>query len=167
MFFRVRCFVACLLTIIALAYAVAQAPPVAPAPNTDAVEAQKMLMQAEGHMKVAAFEEATSIFRTILKRYPNLPERYQAQYRMSEALFELKKDNEGVALLQAMVNEAEPDWSPKALSRIGEYYKSKQKYQEAINAYRKVISDFPDSTVVDRAHFAIGIIYLQQGRYEP
>ena len=117
MFFRVRCIAVILLTIFALAYAIAQTTPVAPAPAPDAVEAQKMLMQAEGHMKVAAFEEATSIFRTILKRYPNLPERYQAQFRMSEALFELKKDNEGVALLQAMVNDCLLYTSPSPRDR--------------------------------------------------
>ena len=104
-------------------------------------------------MKVSSYEDAITVFRTILKRYPDTQTRFKAQFRMADALVSLKKEAEAQTLLQSVVKEESPEWSPKALLQIGNIYASQQKYGDAFRAYRQVISDYPDSPDVDRANF--------------
>lgn len=129
-------------------------------------EADALFTQGEGRMKVASYEEAIAEFRNVLRRYPDTQVRYKAQFRMADALVSLKKEPDALELLQSVVKEESPDWSPKALMRIGEIFASEQKYTEAFRAYRQVITDYPTSPTVDHAYFSIGVTHFRLGHFE-
>jgi len=129
-------------------------------------EAETLYTQGEGRMKVASYEEAISEFRNVLRRYPDTQVRYKAQFRMADALVSLKKETDAIQMLQSVVKEESPDWSPKALMKIGEIYAGEQKYTESFRAYRQVITDYPASPVVDHAYFAIGVTHFRLGHFE-
>jgi TolA-binding protein len=150
----------------AIAVAWSQAP-IDPAQAEREKEAEQLFMQGQARMQMASYDEATADFRTVMKRFPNTQVRYKAQFRLADALFATKREPEGLALLQAIVDERTPTQSPKALLQIGAHYELQDKVPEAIGAYRRVIADYPDSSDVDRAHFNIGVLYHKQGRYEP
>jgi TolA-binding protein len=144
----------------------AQAPaPSALDPKLE-TEAEALYTQGEGRMKVASYEDAINEFRTILKRYPDTTVRYKAQFRMADALAELKKEPEAIKILQTVVKEESPKWSPKALLQMGDIYASQQKYSDAFRAYRQAITDYPDSPTTDRAYFAIGSLHFKLGHFE-
>ncbi|MHB9024382.1 MAG: tetratricopeptide repeat protein [Armatimonadota bacterium] len=129
-------------------------------------QAEALFLQGEGRMKVASYEEAVTEFRNVLKRFPDTQVRYKAQFRLADALQALKKDADALALLQAVVKEESPEWSPQALAHIGELYSAQQKYSEAFRAYRQIITGYPSSPMVDRAHFAIGVTHFRLGHFE-
>lgn len=159
-----------LMLAIGLCYCVtiisAQGPTADPQREQREKDASTIFMQGEGRMKVAAYEEAIEQFQTVLKRYPDTTMRYQAQFRMADAFMALKKESDAMTLLHAVVKEESPEWSPQALAHIGELYLGRQKYAEAFRAYRQIITDYPDSPLVDRAYFAIGSTHFALGHYE-
>ncbi|MHB9131813.1 MAG: tetratricopeptide repeat protein [Armatimonadota bacterium] len=129
-------------------------------------DADAVFLQGESRMKLGAYEEAIESFNKVIQRFPDTETRYQAQFRMADALVSLKKEAEAMDLLQTIVNEESPDWSPQALTHIGEVFASEQKYTEAFRAYRQIISDYPESPMVDHAHFAIGVTHFKLGHFE-
>ena len=129
-------------------------------------EAEELFLQGEGRMKVASYEDAIKEFRNVLMRYPDTAARYKAQFRMADAYLAMRTESEGLQLLDSIVREESPQWSPRALAKIGDIYISTQKYSEAFRAYRMIITDYPDSPMVDRAHFAIGNTHFRLGHYE-
>lgn len=129
-------------------------------------EAEVLFMQGEGRMKVASYDEAIVEFKNVIKRYPDTAMRYKAQFRQADALVALKKEDEALTLLNSVVKEEEPEWSPKALSEIGEIYTGQQKYSDAFRAYRQIITDYPESPMVDHAHFAIGTTHFKLGHFD-
>jgi len=150
-------------------------PPAAvpiPQPTVDPVrlkleqEAEALYAQGEGRMKVAAYEDAIQEFRNVLKRYPDTSVRYKAQFRMADALVALKKEADAITLLQGVVKEESPEFSPKALIQMGDIYGSQQKYAEAFRTYRLIVTEYPDSPMVDRAYFAIGTTHFRLQHYE-
>lgn len=153
-----------LIVLFVSAVAFAQST-VAPGDNEKLAEA--IFLQGEARMKLGAYEEAVTEFSNVLKRYPNTQSRYRAQFRMADALFQLRREEEGLALLDAVVEEKSAEWSPQALIKVGGLRASQEKWLEAIAAYRKVVAQYPDSPMVDRAHFSVGVIYYKQGRFEP
>ena len=90
-------------------------------------EAEALFQQGESRMKVASYEDAIVEYRNVLKRYPDTSVRYKAQFRIADALVELKKENEAITLLQTVVKENSAVWSPKALAQMGDIYGSQQK----------------------------------------
>jgi TolA-binding protein len=149
----------------ALALAVAQAP-MDPQRAQQEKEAEELYTQGEARMAVSSYEEAISSFENLLKRYPDTETRYKAQFRLADALVSLKREPKALELLQGVVKEENPDWSPKALAKIGEFYTGQQKYTDAFRSYKQIISDYPDSTMVDYAHFAMGKTHFQLGHFE-
>ncbi len=145
--------------------AMAQAP-MDPQRAKQEQEAEELFTQGEARMAVSSYEEAISSFENLLKRYPDTETRYKAQFRMADALISLKREPKALELLQAVVKEENPDWSPKALAKIGEFYTGQQRYSDAFRAYKLIIADYPDSTMVDYAHFSIGKTHFQLGHYE-
>jgi TolA-binding protein len=129
-------------------------------------QAEVLFLEGEGRMKVAAYEEAILEFQNVLKRYPDTQTRYRAQFRMADALVALKQEREALNMLDTVVKEQSPEWSPQALARIGELYVSQQKYSEAFRAYREIITVYPDNPMVDHAHFAIGVTHFKLGHFE-
>lgn len=129
-------------------------------------QAEDLFQQGEGRMKVASYEEAITEFNNVLIRYPDTNVRYKAQFRIADAMVGLKREPEALTLLQSVVKEESPEWSPQALSRIGGIYVAGQKFSDAFRAYRQIITDYPDSPLVDRAHYSIGVTHFKLGHFE-
>jgi len=129
-------------------------------------DAEALFTQGEARMKVASYDEAIEQFTNVLKRYPDTQVRYRAQFRMADAYVAQKSEDEAIKLLQTVVNEESPDWSPQALMKIGDIYAGQQKYADAFRAYRQIITDYPNNSMVDHAYYAIGVTHFQLGHYE-
>ena len=128
-------------------------------------EADALLTQGNARMKVASYEEAIVEFNKIILRYPETDTSYKAQFLIADADVALKKEDEAMKELQAIVKQESPDWSPQALMKIGDIYSSDQKYTEAFNNYKQVIADYPESPEVDHAYFAIAKQHFVMGHY--
>jgi len=152
-----------LMLLGALGLALAQANP---QQEQKEKEAEVLFKQGEARMKVASYEEAIEQFTNVVKRYPDTQMRYKAQFSMADALVAMKKDDEAVKLLQTVVNEESPVWSPQALMHIGDIYADQQKYADAFRAYRQIIADYPNNPTVDHAYYAIGVTHFHLGHYE-
>jgi len=129
-------------------------------------EAEALFQQGEASMKIASYEEAIEHFTNVLKRYPDTPTRYRAQFRMADAYVALKQDEDAIKLLHTVVNEESPEWSPQALKNIGDIYVTEQKYADAFRSYRQIVADYPNNPMVDHAYYAIGVTHFQLGHYE-
>jgi len=117
-------------------------------------------------MKTASYDDAIAKYRNILRRYPETQTRYQAQFRIADALVLEKKDPDAIELLNSVVKEDDPDWSPQALEKLGDIYASEENYSDSFRSYRTIITAYPDSPMVDRAHFDIGAAHFKLGHFE-
>jgi len=156
----------CAAPVLAQAPAAPVAAPVDPVKAKLEQEAEELFQQGESRMKVSSYDDAIVEFRNVLKRYPDTSVRFKSQFRIADALVELKKESDALTLLQTVVKEESPEWSPKALAQLGDIYGSQQKYAEAFRSYRQIITDYPASPVVDRAYFAIGSTHFRLGHFE-
>lgn len=160
-----RPLIMALVMCCAMLIAVAQAP-IDPMRAQQEKEAEEMYTQGEARMAVNSFEEAIGVFANLMKRYPDTDVRYKAQFRMADAMVGLKQEPKALELLQSVVKEENPDWSPRALVKIGDTYIAMQKYPDAFRAFKQIIVDYPDSTIVDNAYFNIGKLHFIMGHYE-
>lgn len=129
-------------------------------------QADAMLQLGDAEMKVANYEVAIKKFGDILKRYPGTQTRYKAQFRIADAYIALKQDPKAVELLQSVVKEDSQEWSPQALALLGDIAFNAQKYAEGFRAYQQIFVEYPNSPLVDKAHFAIGVTHFRLGHYE-
>lgn len=149
----------------AILAAVAQAP-MDPMRAQQEKEAEELFTQGEARMAINSYEEAISAFANLMKRYPDTDVRYKAQFRMADAMVGLKQEPKALELLQSVVKEENPDWSPRALVKIGDTYIVLQKHADAFRAFKQIIADYPDSTIVDNAYFNIGKLHFLMGHFE-
>lgn len=149
----------------ASADAVPKPPPIPVDPAREAA-AQDIYQTAETAMKTASYDDAIAKFRTIVRRYPETQTRYMAQFGIADALVAEKNDADAITLLQSIVAEGDDTWSPRALEKIGDIYIADEKYSDAFRSYRTIITAYPDSPMVDRAHFDIGAAHFKLGHYE-
>ena len=129
-------------------------------------QADAVLQLGEARMKVAEYEEAIKIFENILKRFPDTKTRYKAQFRIADADVALKKDTDALNLLQTIVKGDTQEWSPQALAKLGDMAFNGQKYAEGFRDYQQIITEYPNSALVDKAHYAIGVTHFRLGHYE-
>ena len=138
-------------------------PPVDPAREA-AADAE--FQTAETAMKTASYDDAIAKYRNILRRYPETQTRYKAQFRIADALVLEKKDPDAIELLDSVVKEGDDVWSPQSLEKLGDIYASEERYSDSFRSYRTIITAYPDSPMVDRAHYDIGAAHFKLGHFE-
>jgi outer membrane protein assembly factor BamD (BamD/ComL family) len=81
-------------------------------------------------------------------------------------LFSSKVDTTKLVEMLGKVRDAAPKAASasKAQFRIGEVYQQRGRANEAIEAYRKVVADWQDSSEAPEAQYRVGMILIEQAK---
>ena len=95
-----------------------------------------------------------------MSRYPNSQYFDDALYEKSRALTMLNRENDAIAVLQRLLN----DFPRSALAsqggvQLGQLYYNTNNFQQSINAYKTVITNFPGSDDARNALVSMETVY--------
>ena len=92
----------------------------------------------------------------------NVPYRSDAQLRLADSYFALKKYADAVRVYARMA----ADGDDYALYQIGHAYSNSGDAFEAISTFRQLIEDYPTSEWREEAQYSLGYLYFLNGEYE-
>ena len=106
------------------------------------------------------FQGKINALDNLMSRYPNSQYFDDALYEKSRALTMLNREVEAIAVLQRLLNDFPR--SPLASQggvQLGQLYYNTGNYQQSINAYKSVISNFPGSDDARNALISMETVY--------
>lgn len=147
-------------------------PTAADAPQARFRQAQ--LLEQQGDL-VAAFDaysdvlkryQASKLYSPALERQTSISQLALDGKVKSGFIFGTKLDTGKLVEMLGKVRDAAPEApsAPKAQFQIGQVYQERGKVTESIGAYRKVVSDWPDSDQAGESQYRIGLILIEQAK---
>ena len=112
------------------------------------------------------YEEAQYAFQKLLDEFPNSEFREEGRQRLAELM--LEKSNSFPEPDEFVPNTFEPDpeLHAKAMSNTATKLKQQGKIHEALQQYRDLVTQFPESQYVTEAYIAMGDTYVEMKDYE-
>lgn len=118
------------------------------------------------YFRQGRYDEAIAELRRFLDAYTvrseEIPYRTDALLRLADSYYALKRYGEAVRAYR----EASGQAGDYALYQIGQAYYNAGDAFEAINAFRRLLSDWPGSDWAEEAQYLIGYIYFQNQDYD-
>ena len=110
-------------------------------------------------------EEALKVFQKILRLYPDYAEiAKNADIGIAKCQFELGQYREAVRRFKLIVYKyPKTDTEFEALLWLSQYYLKNADADSAVEYYKSIIDDFPDSPQIDQIHYELGQAYEVQG----
>ncbi|MDA1027917.1 MAG: tetratricopeptide repeat protein [Bacteroidetes bacterium] len=112
------------------------------------------------------YSSAIPAFERFLNLYKNdtgsVPYRSDAQLRLADSYFALKRYAEAVRVYTRMAAEGD-DY---ALYQIGQAYSNSGDAFEAISTFRQLIEEYPTSEWREETQYSLGYLYFISGEYE-
>ena len=119
------------------------------------------------YFRQGQYQSAISEFRTFLNNYTErseyVPYRRDAMLRMADSYYALKQYPEAILGYQRITDEADRDY---ALYQTGQAYVNNGDAFDAINAFRDLLGNYPDSEWAEEAQYQLGFLYFQNENYE-
>ncbi|MEE4246775.1 MAG: tetratricopeptide repeat protein [Kangiellaceae bacterium] len=127
----------------------------------------KSLDQIPPAIREASFAKASELYQRVITEFPQQVDDATIRYQLSRALaLEGNSDESLLQLDQLVANHTESNEMVEVQFRRGESYFLRSNYNEAINAYQKVI-DFGDETqFYDKALYKLGWSLFKAFEYE-
>ncbi len=120
-----------------------------------------MCYYGKGNWKVALAE-----FASFEEKYPTSPHIYGLIFYRGMIYMQQEKYEDARIQFQNAVDSGDPTFASHAQFQIGEAYFKEQAYDQAIEAYRQTIENFPASIWGEHAHFYIGWALQKQEKNE-
>lgn len=144
---------------------------------------------AEIHFARKEYEEAIAAYQNFISFYPTNPEVPRAQYQLGMCYYkqittpDRDQTNTRRAIEEfAKVRTRYPDseYSPRAVEKIlksqnrlaeheftiAEFYRKERAYKAAIKRLLAILEEYPNTEIVDKTLFYLGMSYLELGQKE-
>jgi tetratricopeptide (TPR) repeat protein len=121
-----------------------------------------LMYRGEGLFQLGKFEDAAASFQKLqgVKLEPR--ERFRVNSLLALSLAHLKKYDDALGLLESLQSKGNmAPFAPGIRLEIGKIYELKGDQEKAVDAFRKMAADFPDSTDGREAWHRVGIITLR------
>jgi TolA-binding protein len=119
------------------------------------------------YFKQGNYQDAITEFRTFLREYREadgfVPYRTDAQLRLADSYYALKRYPEAIQAYQQVGGEDSDDY---ALFQIGQAYNNAGESLDAIATFRTLIGDFPESDWKEEAQYNLGYLYFLSENYD-
>ncbi|QOV88336.1 tetratricopeptide repeat protein [Humisphaera borealis] len=116
-----------------------------PAGAAEVNPAQKLLLQAAGRFGRGLFRPAAGDYESFLKQFPQHAEATNARYALAICHYRLNEFDKAVPLLEQVLADAKFAQRDEATAVLGHANLSSQKYDAAIAAFDKLLTNFPQS----------------------
>ncbi|WP_169973681.1 tetratricopeptide repeat protein [Tautonia rosea] len=111
-------------------------------------------------------EEADQVFERLLREYPESSQAEDARLNLAESAFQAGQFEEVLSWLEPLTDETEetePRIRQAALYRAGRTRVERQEWDEASQAFDRLVSGFPDGTYVREAGFWSAEVAFRRG----
>jgi TolA-binding protein len=133
---------------------------IAASPERDVLR-QALIYRGEGLFHLEKYEEAVTVFQGLLKEDISPTDRFSVGTMTAQGLARLDREDDALALLQSFQNKGNmAQFAPGLRLEIGKIYELKGEDQKAVDAFRTMAADFPDSTQAQEAWYHVGMITL-------
>ena len=134
--------------------------------GNDTTAVKSFYWKAEARRYSGKDDEASSLFREFLKRYPGSSLAEKARYQLGGYYFENKDYINSESYLKAAANSDIPGVRARALTMLGEVALNKKDYDDAVSYFKDAI-DVIDvkAEITNRAKLGLGTTYYYQGKY--
>lgn len=113
---------------------------------------------------IRSSKDKIAMLENLLKRYPATGLADDVNMEIAQAYISSEKFSEALPYLQKIINSGVAGNKPKALSKLGLAYFNANKNVEALQAYRKLLSEYPTSAEADEAQQVVKDIYIEEGK---
>lgn len=118
------------------------------------------------YFRQGRYDEAATSFRQFLDAYRDagseIPYHTDALLRLADSYYALKRYPEAIR----MYREAAEQAGDYALYQTGQAYYNAGQTAEAMNTFRRLLSQYPDSPWAEEAQYTLGYIYFQNQDYD-
>ncbi len=114
--------------------------------------------------QIGRFRDAIDSWEILLKRYPSFPRRPEALYWLGSAYLNLHQEKSAVFYFNQLKNE--PDYHPKSLMQLAEYWFGQQAWGNTLNTLKQFLSLYPRNVYVGYAKGMVGEIYFNLKDYK-
>ncbi|MGD8568683.1 MAG: tetratricopeptide repeat protein [Gammaproteobacteria bacterium] len=123
--------------------------------------------EAGADLQNAGAEEAISLYKKLLKKYPMYERNDQVLYQLTRAYEETGQVDEAMEVMNRLVKQF-PDsrYNDEVQFRRGEYYFTRKKYLDAEDAYGEVLKYGVGTVYYERALYKKGWTFYKQELYE-
>jgi tetratricopeptide (TPR) repeat protein len=129
-------------------------------------EARAILSFADHLFAEGEYYRAITEYKRLLFLYPQHPQANEVRLQIGDCYLKGEKFDEALEHFQALLPLRLPEEiKPKLLYKIGAVYYAKGEYGSARRQLEQIITRFPHSPEVERAHYLIGQSYLKQDEW--
>ena len=107
--------------------------------------------------------EKIALLKTIDKKYPTTNLIDDAYMEIATTYMAVDKYNEAIPYLNLVTASTDASIKPKALLNLGICYNNTNKNDEAITAYKKLVTQYPNDEYADDALESLEKIYVEKG----
>ncbi|WP_455219812.1 tetratricopeptide repeat protein, partial [Kaarinaea lacus] len=123
--------------------------------------------EAGADLQNAGAEEAISLYKKLLEKYPMYERNDQVLYQLSRAYEEIGQVDEAMQVMNRLVKQfPNSRYNDEVHFRRGEYYFTRKKYLDAEEAYAEVLKMGLGSVYYERALYKKGWTFYKQELYE-
>jgi len=125
-------------------------------------KAESLFRMAEAHVKLKKYREAYSAYKELVEKHPESPFRGRSAFGAVWSLY-TAKDYENAIVVHGLCQKVIPQESrAEATYILGNCYYEVNKLAEALDAYRRVVKEFPTSPFAARSDYkACWCLFLQ------
>lgn len=124
------------------------------------------LFLGDAHNELQQPEAAETVLRQLLDSSENPALLPDARFRLARALEQQDKTQEAFTLYRSVGSDAESEFAPRALARIGALYFGRQQFEDAANVYDEIVTRFPQSGAAASARLNSGLALYRKGDWE-
>ena len=128
-------------------------------PNSDYASFQKAMIAG-----ISNPSEKIKLLNTLQRLYPSSELIGESNLEIANTLIADEKFREAIPYLNNVISSTNISLRPKALVRLGLVYYNIDKNNEALDAYKKLITQYPNAPESDEALQNIKAIYVELGR---
>ncbi|MEP0821389.1 MAG: tetratricopeptide repeat protein [Ignavibacterium sp.] len=112
------------------------------------------------------YKSAETAYRTVIRQYPDRPDRDYAMYQLGQTSYRLGNLDEALRQFQAIIGGIPgSSLADDAQYAIGWLWFQGKNYDEAIREFRVLLQKFPSSELAARTLYSIGDAYYNQQNY--
>ncbi|HPP52413.1 MAG TPA: tetratricopeptide repeat protein, partial [Thermoguttaceae bacterium] len=114
------------------------------------------------------YQESVGVVQPLVREIQEKPLLAEAQYVLGACLLELKQPAPAIQALEAAL-QADPQWrqADETLLCLAHAYWLADKHPAAKQTLQKLLTDFPQSRILDRAHYWLGEYLYAEKQYGP
>jgi TolA-binding protein len=126
------------------------------------IEKSSSLLEAgKKEFREKQFDDSADTFRKLLRQYPDSTHAIEANFLLTESLFQMKDFEACIEVIDGMMDlYPDSDLTGFAILRLGKIYENQDRIEDAIEMYKAVLKNYTDKSLVQQAQANLKAVAL-------